>query len=64
MPAVTKHRMPAACASAYRSMRKLQHRIRLQGTERARVAPELTEAEAAAASRLWQTLFGGEQIAV
>jgi glutamate-ammonia-ligase adenylyltransferase len=54
----------AACASAYRSMRKLQHRIRLQGTERARVAPELIAAEAEAAGGLWQTLFGNDQAVV
>lgn len=46
------------CASAYRSMRKLQHQMRLQGEERARVPAALVEAESAASAALWAELLG------
>lgn len=44
-------------ASAYRHMRKLQHSIRLQGEDRARVSHEKIEAEASATRELWGSLF-------
>ena len=46
-------------ATAYRLFRKLQHGIRLQGEDRARVTPELVEQEAAATRELWHSLFAG-----
>ncbi|MBK4733285.1 bifunctional [glutamate--ammonia ligase]-adenylyl-L-tyrosine phosphorylase/[glutamate--ammonia-ligase] adenylyltransferase [Noviherbaspirillum pedocola] len=45
-------------ADAYRSFRKLQHGIRLQGEERARVAPERVKDERAAVEMLWALVFG------
>jgi len=45
-------------ADAYRSFRRLQHRLRLNGAERARVAPEEVAAEADAVRRLWRQVFG------
>jgi glutamate-ammonia-ligase adenylyltransferase len=44
-------------ANAYRSYRKLQHQIRLQGEERARVEPERVRREAATVQQLWKQLF-------
>ncbi|HEY1042787.1 MAG TPA: bifunctional [glutamate--ammonia ligase]-adenylyl-L-tyrosine phosphorylase/[glutamate--ammonia-ligase] adenylyltransferase [Telluria sp.] len=43
---------------AYRAMRRLQHQSRLQGTEAARVEPELVEAHAAHVLALWHSTFG------
>ncbi|QAU35299.1 bifunctional [glutamate--ammonia ligase]-adenylyl-L-tyrosine phosphorylase/[glutamate--ammonia-ligase] adenylyltransferase [Janthinobacterium sp. 17J80-10] len=45
-------------ANAYRTYRKLQHQIRLQGEDKARVEPERVEAEAAAVRQLWSGIFG------
>jgi [glutamine synthetase] adenylyltransferase / [glutamine synthetase]-adenylyl-L-tyrosine phosphorylase len=45
-------------ADAYRTFRKLQHQIRLQGEERARVEGERVAAEIAAVKRLWVEIFG------
>ena len=45
-------------ANAYRSFRKLQHQIRLQGEERARVAREVVEGEIGAVVLLWQSVLG------
>ncbi|MBI1892150.1 MAG: bifunctional [glutamate--ammonia ligase]-adenylyl-L-tyrosine phosphorylase/[glutamate--ammonia-ligase] adenylyltransferase [Burkholderiales bacterium] len=45
-------------ANAYRSFRKLQHEMRLQGVDKARVEHERVEKEAAAVSQLWATIFG------
>jgi glutamate-ammonia-ligase adenylyltransferase len=44
-------------ANAYRVFRKLQHEIRLQGVERARVAPQRLAAEIDAVQQLWAALF-------
>jgi glutamate-ammonia-ligase adenylyltransferase len=44
-------------ADAYRVFRKLQHQIRMQGEERARVAPQRVAAETASVKRLWQEMF-------
>ena len=44
-------------ADAYRTFRKIQHRLRLNGAERARVAPHEVEREAAAVIRLWDSVF-------
>ena len=44
-------------ANAYRVFRKLQHQIRLQGEERARVAPQRLAAEIDSVKALWRELF-------
>lgn len=44
-------------ANAYRTYRKLQHQIRLQGEDKARVEPERVETDAAAVRRLWSAIF-------
>lgn len=44
-------------ADAYRTLRSIQHRLRLNGAERARVAPQEVEREAAAVTRLWNSVF-------
>jgi glutamate-ammonia-ligase adenylyltransferase len=44
-------------AEAYRTMRRLQHQMRLQGKDNARVAPGLVAAHAASVKLLWDTLF-------
>ena len=46
------------CATAYRLLRRLQHSSRLQGQDRARVAPEKVAAAVTASQQLWFTLFG------
>jgi len=43
---------------AYRSLRRTQHKLRLQGAERARVAPEELAQERAVVQRLWEAVFG------
>ena len=45
-------------ADAYRTFRALQHRLRLNGAERARVEPAEVDAPAAAVRRLWHEVFG------
>ncbi len=47
-----------AAADAYRAMRRLQHQVRLQGQDAARVDPALVAAHAQAVTRLWQACFG------
>ena len=44
-------------ADAYRTFRKLQHQIRLQGEERARVEPEQVRNEIAEVKQLWTAIF-------
>jgi glutamate-ammonia-ligase adenylyltransferase len=44
-------------ADAYRTFRALQHRLRLNGAERARVEPSEVEAHAGAVRRLWRAVF-------
>ena len=44
-------------ADAYRLFRKLQHGIRLQGEERARVEPARVEREVTAVKRLWSAVL-------
>ncbi|TEA77355.1 bifunctional [glutamate--ammonia ligase]-adenylyl-L-tyrosine phosphorylase/[glutamate--ammonia-ligase] adenylyltransferase [Allopusillimonas ginsengisoli] len=51
--------LAAQVADAYRSFRKHQHALRLQGAEKARVpSSELTQ-ERAAVMQLWNTVMGG-----
>jgi glutamate-ammonia-ligase adenylyltransferase len=44
--------------AAYRTYRKLQHRLRLDGMEKARVEPGTVEAERGAVLALWKRVFG------
>jgi glutamate-ammonia-ligase adenylyltransferase len=46
-------------ADAYRVMRRLQHQVRLQGQEQARVEPSLVASHAEVVVRLWRDCFGG-----
>jgi glutamate-ammonia-ligase adenylyltransferase len=50
--------LAARVADAYRTFRQIQHRLRLNGAERARVAPGEVEADAAAVRALWRAVFG------
>lgn len=45
-------------ADAYRLFRKLQHQIRLQGEDRARVSGDRVRNEVEAVQTLWNTVFG------
>jgi glutamate-ammonia-ligase adenylyltransferase len=49
--------LAAQVADAYRVFRKLQHQIRMQGEERARVAPQRVTAEIECVKRLWREIF-------
>jgi glutamate-ammonia-ligase adenylyltransferase len=49
--------LAAGAADAYRAMRKLQHQVRLQGQENARVAPALVAPHAEVVVRLWRSCF-------
>jgi len=45
-------------ADAYRALRRLQHQVRLQGQDNARVDPALVAAHADVVMRLWRACFG------
>jgi glutamate-ammonia-ligase adenylyltransferase len=45
-------------ADAYRTLRRVQHQMRLQGQEKARAAPEALTAERDAVRRLWDAVLG------
>ena len=45
------------CRNAYREFRKIQHALRLNGAQYARVAPEQVAAQAEAVRSLWKTVF-------
>ena len=47
-----------AVRNAYREFRRLQHALRLQSAQTARVEPAQVAEHAAAVRRLWHTLFG------
>jgi glutamate-ammonia-ligase adenylyltransferase len=49
--------LAAAVGDAYRAMRKLQHQVRLQGQDNARVEPALVAVHAANVVRLWKAIF-------
>ncbi|MES2759386.1 MAG: bifunctional [glutamate--ammonia ligase]-adenylyl-L-tyrosine phosphorylase/[glutamate--ammonia-ligase] adenylyltransferase [Pseudomonadota bacterium] len=49
--------LAAAVGDAYRAMRKLQHQVRLQGQDNARVEPALVAKHAAQVVTLWQAIF-------
>jgi glutamate-ammonia-ligase adenylyltransferase len=44
--------------AAYRTYRKLQHKLRLDGMEKARVDPHVVAVEREAVLRLWKRVFG------
>jgi glutamate-ammonia-ligase adenylyltransferase len=48
-----------AVGDAYRAMRKLQHQVRLQGQDNARVEPALVGKHAANVIALWNAIFHG-----
>ncbi|MFS2006945.1 bifunctional [glutamate--ammonia ligase]-adenylyl-L-tyrosine phosphorylase/[glutamate--ammonia-ligase] adenylyltransferase [Duganella sp. CT11-25] len=50
--------LAARVGDAYRQLRKLQHQLRLQGQDLARVDPALVAAHAAQVSALWTSIFG------
>ena len=50
--------LAASVGDAYRKLRKLQHQLRLQGQDLARVDPALVAQQAAQVSSLWRTIFG------
>ncbi|WP_454673517.1 bifunctional [glutamate--ammonia ligase]-adenylyl-L-tyrosine phosphorylase/[glutamate--ammonia-ligase] adenylyltransferase [Achromobacter pestifer] len=47
-------------ADAYRVLRRVQHQLRMQGVEKARVGPEQLVAERAAVRELWDAVLGEE----
>jgi glutamate-ammonia-ligase adenylyltransferase len=49
-----------AVGDAYRAMRRLQHQLRLQGQDNARVEPKQVEVHSANVVRLWEAMFGKE----
>jgi glutamate-ammonia-ligase adenylyltransferase len=49
--------LAAQVADAYRQLRKLQHQLRLQGQDLARVEPALVAHHAAQVTALWQEIF-------
>ncbi|MCM5570649.1 bifunctional [glutamate--ammonia ligase]-adenylyl-L-tyrosine phosphorylase/[glutamate--ammonia-ligase] adenylyltransferase [Burkholderiaceae bacterium FT117] len=48
-------------ADAYRRYRRLQHKLRLDDAEYARIPPEEAKDEREAVTRLWQTVLGADQ---
>ncbi|MBV7536276.1 bifunctional [glutamate--ammonia ligase]-adenylyl-L-tyrosine phosphorylase/[glutamate--ammonia-ligase] adenylyltransferase [Duganella sp. sic0402] len=52
--------LAASVADAYRKYRKLQHQLRLQGQDLARIAPELVAEQAVQVRALWDSLFGND----
>jgi glutamate-ammonia-ligase adenylyltransferase len=50
--------LAAQVADAYRTLRKLQHQLRLQGQDLARVAPERVQLHAEHVNHLWHVIFG------
>lgn len=52
--------MPLAerCRDAYREFRRLQHALRLNGAQYARVPPADVAAHVAAVKELWEGVFG------
>ncbi|RBL87826.1 bifunctional [glutamate--ammonia ligase]-adenylyl-L-tyrosine phosphorylase/[glutamate--ammonia-ligase] adenylyltransferase [Streptomyces cavourensis] len=50
--------LAARAGDAYRVLRRIQHQLRMQGVEKARVAPDQLQAERTAVRELWQAVFG------
>jgi glutamate-ammonia-ligase adenylyltransferase len=55
--------LAAQVADAYRALRKLQHQLRLQGQDLARVSPSRVQEHVAHVMRLWHIIFGAESAA-
>jgi len=55
---LTDHVLATEVANAYRTFRKLQHQIRLQGKERAQIDKECVNKEVVQVNMLWVTTFG------
>ena len=51
-------RCAAQLPDAYREFRRLQHALRLEGAQYARVAPETVADKVRAVRELWATVFG------
>ncbi|UUZ55795.1 hypothetical protein LP419_09950 [Massilia sp. H-1] len=47
-----------AVGDAYRAMRKLQHQLRLQAQDNARLDPAQVEPHSGNVLRLWEMMFG------
>ncbi|HEX5476687.1 MAG TPA: bifunctional glutamine synthetase adenylyltransferase/deadenyltransferase, partial [Burkholderiales bacterium] len=50
-------RLAGDAANAYRELRRMQHALRLNGAQYARVAPETLAPHIAAVKALWKTVF-------
>ncbi len=50
--------LAARAADAYRTLRRVQHEMRMQGVEKARVGPEQLVTERAAVRELWEAVLG------
>jgi glutamate-ammonia-ligase adenylyltransferase len=50
--------LAARCGDAYREFRRMQHALRLNGAQYARVPHERADAHAAAVRELWDSVFG------
>lgn len=50
--------LASRAGDAYRTLRRVQHQLRMQGVEKARVAPEQLQAERTAVRELWTAVLG------
>ncbi|QVQ29221.1 bifunctional [glutamate--ammonia ligase]-adenylyl-L-tyrosine phosphorylase/[glutamate--ammonia-ligase] adenylyltransferase [Achromobacter deleyi] len=50
--------LASRAGDAYRTLRRVQHQLRMQGVEKARVAPEQLQEERAAVRELWAAVLG------
>ncbi|WP_343499043.1 bifunctional [glutamate--ammonia ligase]-adenylyl-L-tyrosine phosphorylase/[glutamate--ammonia-ligase] adenylyltransferase [Achromobacter denitrificans] len=50
--------LASRAGDAYRTLRRVQHQLRLQGVEKARVPPEQLQQERAAVDELWAAVLG------
>jgi glutamate-ammonia-ligase adenylyltransferase len=50
--------LAARAGDAYRTLRRIQHQLRLQGVEKARVPPDQLQEERAAVRELWTAVLG------
>ena len=57
-PLVMSEEEAETVGAAYRTYRKLQHKLRLDGMEKARVEPALVATEREAVLALWERVFG------
>ncbi|OZI30263.1 bifunctional glutamine synthetase adenylyltransferase/deadenyltransferase [Bordetella genomosp. 10] len=54
------HDLATRAGNAYRTLRRVQHAMRLQGQEKARVAPDTLAQERAAVTELWNQVLGDQ----